>query len=120
MREDRPHVRGTFKRATRGCPAREEATYTELSGRFRAGQVWAYAWEPREGRWLVWASEADWLATEREGRCRRPDLAELGYGPTVHQPAGPERSRRLTKAELVRRLRALDLPPAALALLDAA
>jgi hypothetical protein len=113
-------VRGALRNATRSCPAREDATHTELSVRFRAGQVFAYAWDAKAACWLTWATEADWLSTEREGRVRRPDLAALGHGPSVYRPAVVEATRRLSKAQLVAALRQLDLPPAAVAILDAA
>jgi hypothetical protein len=119
-RTDRPHVRGALRNATRSCPAREDATYTALSAAFRAGELFAYAWEPKGGHWLTWATEADWLSTEREGRVPRPDLAALGHGPTVHQAATAQAPKRLTKAALVAALRQLELPPAAVAILDAA
>lgn len=94
----------------KGVPAGEQATYWTLAGMFRAGDLYAFSWDAQAARWDVWRTEADWLATERNGQVARPDLAELGHGPAVWEPpTTPPRatSRKATKAELVTMLRRL-------------
>jgi hypothetical protein len=119
-RHDRPFVAGAYRPAPRSAPAREDGTHTALSAAFRSGEVFSYSWEPKGRHWLTWATQADWDATEREGRVRRPDLAALGHGPAIYHPAVVEATRRLSKAQLVAALRRLELPAEAVAILDAA
>lgn len=110
---DKPaaYVAGHQYRA-KGVPAAEQGAYWELAGMFRAGDIHAFSWDPQAKRWEVWRTEADWLATERNGQVARPDLAALGHGPEVWAPA-PTTPRRATtggkatKAELVTMLRRL-------------
>ena len=94
-------------------PRRDTAIYDALSARFRGGDLYAFSYD--DGVWLTWRTEADWLATERNGRVQRPDLAAMGHGPTVHDRAGlvadlgiaTSQPRRPGKAEyvaLVRRI----------------
>jgi hypothetical protein len=98
---DRPHVVGAFKPAAGLPPRCEDRTYTLLSEQFRAGRVFAYAWDRDAGCWLTWATEADWLATERNGTVRVP---AAGRGPVVYEPPASVR-RRPGKAEFVSLLR---------------
>jgi hypothetical protein len=100
-RTDRPHVRGALKPAAAGCPRGEDRTYTLLSEQFRAGRLFAYAWDRDSRCWLTWASEADWLATERNGTVRVP---AAGRGPVAYEPPASVR-RRPGKAEYVSLLR---------------
>ena len=77
---------------SKGVPARQQATYSELRRQFRGGDLHAFSWDPRAEQWLVWRTEADWLATERNGKVARPDLAAQGHGPEVFEPvAAPKK-----------------------------
>lgn len=91
----------------KGVPAGEQATYWELAGQFRSGDLYAFAYDAKAKRWDVWRTEADWLATERNGEVARPDLAALGHGPAVWSPAPTVAGRKATKAECVAMLRRL-------------
>lgn len=99
---DRPHVVGAYSRPTykKGLrpPASHDATWTRLSAMFCGGDIYAYAYDPGTEGWLVWRTEADWLATERNGpdgrTVRRPDLAAQGHGPEVFELVEPARVRK--------------------------
>lgn len=96
----------------KGVPAREGSTLTELSTLFRGGDIYAYSWDGRNKVWEVWRTEADWLATERNGAVARPDFAAQGHGPEAYTPSAPvapsrSSSGKATKAELVAMLRAV-------------
>jgi hypothetical protein len=114
-------------------PKADAVIASELSARFRAGELWSFSWDHDRGCWSTWTSEHDWLHTERKGSyrcsCCAPEMS-LQHGPRdwrdraallawLGLPAQPE--RRLTKVQLVARLRRLpDLPAEAVAILDAA
>ena len=117
-----------FQYYAKGVPASDQAIYVALAERFRAGDLYAYCYEG--GRWSTWDCEHDWQHTERNGsfRCACPSTAA---GPTDWARADlvdwleltvPAKPARLTKAQLVARLRAMSdvLPPAALEVLSAA
>ena len=91
----------------KGVPAGEQATYWELARRFRAGDLYAFSFDPKAKRWDMWRTEADWLATERNSEVERPDLAALGHGPEVWSPVPAAPGRKATKAEYVAMLRRL-------------
>jgi len=81
----------------KGVPAKQQPTYWHLAGQFRGGDIYSFSWDPRAEEWLMWRTEADWLATERNGQVARPDLAELGHGPETFEPvAAPKKARKRT------------------------
>jgi hypothetical protein len=120
-------------RAMSRPPRADAAIAAELSRRFRAGELYSYSYDPAEAGgsgWLVWLDEHDWRHELRNGvrrcACCAPEMVAAGAVDMTREallawlrlPA--EAPKRLSKAELVRRLRALDLPAAAVELLDAA
>lgn len=116
-------------------PPRGDAAIADaLSARFRDGRIWSYSYDPAEATgsgWLVWLTEHDWRHELRNGQrrcsCCAPEMVDAGaidmprerllswLGLDVPAP------RKLTKAQLVARLRELsDLPAAVVELLDSA
>jgi hypothetical protein len=89
----------------------DQATHAHLSGLFRAGHIYAYAYEA--GEWHVWSTQADWDATERHtpnGRTvRDPDAAARGRGPAIfdRDRLAATKAKRPTKAEAISLLRAI-------------
>jgi hypothetical protein len=106
-------------------PRSDAGIAAALSERYRAGSIYAYSYE--NGRWATWASLHAWEHTERSGRSRC--ACDASTGPTDWQrdrllawlgldQAAP---KRITKTELVARLRRVPgLPAAAHDILDAA
>jgi hypothetical protein len=82
----------------KGVPAGEQATYWELARAFRGGDLYAFSWDAKRGAWETWRTEADWLATERNGATARPDLAAAGHGPEIHVTEKPARKPRAARA----------------------
>lgn len=110
-------------------PARDRDIYNELSARFRAGDIFSFSFDGRG--WLVFTTEADYNAMERNGRIARPDLAVGGRAPVERDSDAMRvllglgvatRPAKLSKLQLVKGLNALrdKLPPEAVALLEAA
>jgi hypothetical protein len=87
----------------------DQATAADLSAQFRMGAIYAYAYEDKA--WWVWATQADWDATERhtpDGRVVRDQTARAaGHGPSVYTPAPVSRPKRPTKAEAIALLKAI-------------
>jgi hypothetical protein len=111
-------------------PRSDAAIAAALSERFRAGAIYSYSYD--DGRWSTWTSEHDWLHTERNGAyrcsCCAPEMS-MQHGPRDWARADlvawldlAPAPRKLTRAQLVARLRAIadQLPPAAIELVESA
>lgn len=114
-----------YQYRAKGVPVSDQAVYVALCQRYRTGDIYSFSYE--RGVWTTWDCEHDWQHTERNGqlRCQCPSTVA---GPTdwtrgdLVSWLGLDRPKpaRLTKAQLVARLRALTLPPEVLEVLDAA
>jgi hypothetical protein len=116
-------------------PRADTAIHAELHRRtWETGEVYSYSYDPRESAgagWLVWLTEHDWTHEVRNGQrrcaCCAPELSPAGAIDMTRDALlswlglAAEPVRKMSKAGLVKRLRALpDLPAAAVDLLEAA
>lgn len=115
-------------KAMRKLPASERDIYAALSERFRAGDIYSFSYEGE--MWSTWTTEADYNATERNGKVRDQAAAAAGHGPIDRDSAtmrvllglDAPKARKLSKPQLVAKLRAMQdrLPREAVELLGAA
>lgn len=110
-------------------PRRDQGIYDVLSRAFRNGDIYSFSFDGNV--WSTWDTEHDWLGTFRNGRKLCGCEGTCEYGPIDWDRdvlaewlglAQPRTPAGLSKAQLVARLREIadELPPSALAVLDAA
>jgi len=114
-------------RASKRPPRADAAIAGALSERFRSEEIYAYSYE--RSTWTTWETRHDFDATERNGSYRCCCAPMCPHGPRDWERADlvawlgldVPPVRKLTRAQLVAALRAVDgLPVAAVELLDAA